>query len=332
MNISLTELREITKNILTGHYGYDESEAQVIADALLYAQTRDNNQGIVKLTNPAIERKTSGPITVVKETKVSALLDGKQNNAMLVANRATDMAIAKAKEHGIAVVGAHGINSSSGALGYYMNKIAKQNLVGLLFVSAPSAVAMAGSYQALLGTNPLAIGVPGKKEPIVLDMATSAMALYGVIEANIAKKQLPEGAAFDKDGNPTTEPAKMLDGGALRTFDQSYKSSNLSLLVQILAGPLVGAAYMGEGDTVNNWAGALIIAIDPDILNGTEEVQNSVETIIKKVKSAKKLPGVEEIMLPGERGDRLAGQIAESGRIDIEDNLWAQLKELSTTS
>lgn len=331
MKIQLSELRETTKKILIDHYGYLEAEAEVITDALLYAQARGNNQGIVKLTNPAIERKTTGPIEVIKETKVSALLDGKQNNAMLVATKAADIAAAKAKEHGIAVVGANGITSSSGALGYYVHKIASQDLVGMMFASSYPSVAMAGSSQALLGTNPLAIGVPGKDQPIVLDMATSAMALYGVMEANLAKKPLPKNQAFDKDGRPTTDPAKMLDGGALRTFDQGYKSSNLSLMIQILAGPLVGAAYMGEGDTVNNWAGALIIAIDPEILNGTKSIKESLKTIITKVKSVKKLPGVEEIMLPGERGDRMARHIAKSGEIDIEDNLWAKLQELPTT-
>ena len=329
MKIQLSELRQTTKQALT-NYGYTPDETSVLLEVLLYAQMRGNNQGVVKLTDPAIKRNPSGEITIEKETKVSALLDAKQNHAMIVASRACAIAVAKAKEHGIAVVGAHGISSSSGALGYYMQQVAEQGLVGLMYVSAGlPTVAAAGSYEAILGTNPLAIGVPGNDGPLVLDMATAAMAYYGVVEAKTAGTDLPVGVAFDKNGQETTSPEAVLDDGALRPFDKSYKSSNLSIMVQILAGPLVGAAFMGEGDMANNWAGDLIIAIDPEILNGTENVRAGIATIIEKVKATKKLPGTEEILMPSERGNRLAKQVEESGEIEIEDNLWAKLQDLA---
>lgn len=188
-------------------------------------------------------------------------------------------------------------------------------------------MAAEGSYEAIFGTNPFAIGIPSTDKPLVLDMATAAMAYFGVVEANTAGEQLPDGIAYDKAGEPTTEPAKVLDNGALRTFDKSYKGSNLSMMVQVLAGPLIGAAFMGEGDSDKNWGGHLIIAIDPEILGGREALMASVKTMIEKVKATKKLPGVEEILVPSERGDRLTVEVEQNGIIELENNLYAELQK-----
>lgn len=328
MKVKLAQLKEIVDTALT-NYGYDEQDRKIIAEVLLYAQLRGNNQGIVKLIGAGIPNGASGEIETLKETKVSALLDAHQNHAMVAITKASDLAIQKAKQSGIAVVGVHGINTSSGALGFYARKIAREGLIGLVFTAAMETVAAAGSSEAIFGTNPLAIGVPSADKPLVLDMATAAMAYYGVVEANTAGEQLPEGIAYDKAGSPTTEPAKVIDGGALRTFDKGHKSSHLSMMVQVLAGPLVGAAFMGVGDGSKNWGGHLILAIDPEILGGIEALKANVEKMTEKVKATKKLPGTEEILLPSERGDRLTVAAEQSGEIEVENNLYAELQKVA---
>ncbi len=328
MKIKLKDLKELTHKAIL-KYGYEEDEAEEIQEVLLYAQMRGNNQGIVKLIGAGIPKaKDAGKITIEKDTKLSALINGQKNHAMVVVNKAVDIAVQKAKEHGIGIVGVNSINTSSGAIGYYSKKIAKQNLIGLVFAGSMETVAAYGSYEPIFGTNPLSIAIPTDTEPLVLDMATAAMAYFGVIEANIAGRLLPEDIAYDKKGNLTNNPAKALDG-ALRTFDKGYKGSALSMMVQILTGPLVGASFTGIGDTVNNWSGHLVLAIDPEILNGLQNVQSGVTQMIAKVKSTKKLPGVKEILLPSERGDRLTKITLESGEIEIEDNLYNGLKKVA---
>jgi len=329
MKIKLSELKRITRKAIL-NYGYSEQEADTIQDVLMYAQLRGNNQGIVKLIGAGIPRsQDAGKITTEKETKLSAVINGYKNHAMVVVNKAVDVAIKKAKKYGIGIVGVNHINTSSGALGYYARKIAKEGLIGLVFAGSSETVAPNGSYEPMFGTNPLAIGVPTKNNPLVLDMATAAMAYYGVIEANTAKKLLPEGIAYDKNGKLTTDPAKVLDGGALRTFDKGYKGFGLSMMVQILTGPLVGASFTGIGDVASNWSGHLVMVIDPELLGGIKAVRSGVTQMIEKVKGAKKLPVVKEILMPSERGDRMTENSLDSGEVEIEENLFKELKKVA---
>jgi LDH2 family malate/lactate/ureidoglycolate dehydrogenase len=328
MKVKIEELKNLTNKAIL-KYGYDEKEAEAIREVLLYAQFRGNNQGIVKLIGSGIPKPPdAGEIEVEKETKLSVLLNGHKNHAMVVVNKATDAAVHKAKEHGVGLVGVNHINTSSGAIGYYAKKIAQQGLIGFVFAASSERVAAEGSFEPVFGTNPLAIGVPTENSPLVLDMATAAVAYYGVIEASTAGRSLPEGIAYDKEGNSTTDPAKALDG-ALRTFDKGHRGAGLSMMVQVLAGPLVGASFTGIGDVANNWGGHLVLAIDPELLGGSQALQRGVSQMVAKVKSTKRLPGVKDILVPGERGDKITQQVLEAGELEIEDNLYHQLIKVS---
>lgn len=238
--------------------------------------------------------------------------------------KAVDMAIAKAKKHGIGIVGTNNTNSSTGALGYWAGQIARQGLIGLVFAGSPETVSYHGSYEPIFGTNPVAIGMPTTGDPVVLDMATAAMAYYGLIEAKTAGRKIAPDIAYDSEGNLTDDPGKAMDG-ALRPFDKSYKGAGLALMVEILTGPLVGASFTGVGDTAGNW-GNLVIAIDPEILTDRTEFVKNVSALAARVKATKKLPGVIEILLPGQRGDRLTKKRREESVIDIEDNLYHALQ------
>ena len=328
MRISLQTLRDVTKQAIL-HYGYTEVEAATILEVLLYAQLRGNNQGVVKLIGNGIPKSpTASEPTREKETKLSALINAHGTHAMVAINAATDLAIEKAKEHGMGIVGVNHITTSSGAIGYYAKKIAESGFIGFVFAGSMESVAAEGSFEALFGTNPLAVGIPTEHEPLVLDMATSAMAYYGVVEANTAGRLLPKGIAFDKNGNETIQPKDVLDGGALRTFDQGPKGSGLSMIVQALTGPLVNSYFTGIGDVANNWGGHLLLAFDPELLGGLESVRTGVTQMIAKVKGTKKMPGVEEIFVPGERGNQQTAEVIASGEIEIEDNLYAALQKV----
>ena len=101
------------------------------------------------------------------------------------------------------------------------------------------------------------------------------------------------------------------------------------MMVQILTGPLVGASFTGIGDIVNNWGGHLIMVFDPELLGGLESLQKGVTQMIGKVKGTKKLPSVDEILVPSERGDKMTEAALTAGEIEIEDNLYNELKKVA---
>ncbi|MHB8109330.1 MAG: Ldh family oxidoreductase [Syntrophorhabdaceae bacterium] len=327
MLITIKGLEELTRKAIK-KYGYNDEEVPLMADILLYAQLRDNNQGIVKLIDKGIPKDpNAGEIKLEKETPISARINGNKNHAMLVVGKAVEMVKEKAKKSGFAIAGTFNTDTSSGAIGYYASRFALEGFIGFAFSRSPQRVAVYGSYEPVFGTDPLAVAIPSAGDPIVLDMSTAATSYFGLVEAKTAGRCIPADFAYDSEGNPTTDPQKAI-AGAIRSFDRSYKGSGLALVAEILAGPLVGAAFCGIGDSKGNW-GHLLFAIDPELLMERDIFQKNVSAIIDKVKSTKRLPGVEEIFMPGERENRLTILRRESGVIEIEDNLLAELRKVS---
>lgn len=323
MKIKIDELKSLVNSALK-KYGYSDSEIQTISDVLMYAQLRGNNQGIVKLIGKGIPKdSTATDVKIIRETKLSTLLDGGRNQGMVVMKQAVETATAKAKEHGFAIVGFNNTTTSTGAIGYFARQMADQNLLGFVFAGSPPTVNFHGSYEAIFGTNPFAIGVPTNNEPIVLDMATAAMAYFGLIQAKTAGVSIPSGITYDENGNDTTDPAIAMDG-AIRPFDKSYKGASLALMVEILTGPLIAASYTGI-NSESGW-GNLVYAIDPSMLVDINDFKRQTSELADKVRSTKKLPGVDRIYMPGEKGDEITKQRAGVGEIEVEDNLLSQLK------
>ena len=130
-------------------------------EILLYAQLRGNNQGIAKLIDGGIPKDPeAGEIQRLKESDFSILLDGARNMGMVVMHMAVEIAMQKAMEKGVGIVGTFNTASSTGAIGYYVSKMAKGGLIGLNFARSPEKVSTYGSYQPIFGTNPLAVGIP----------------------------------------------------------------------------------------------------------------------------------------------------------------------------
>lgn len=326
MKIAIKELRQLAEEALQKQ-GYNEAETKVIADVLMFAQLRGSNQGIVKLIGRGIPKKADArPATIVKETPISALIDSHNTHGMLVLDQAVEMAIAKAKKSGIGMVGNFNSSESTGALGYYSKKIADQGLIGITYASAPfKTTAPHGSNQPMFCTNPMAYGIPTEGEPIILDMSTSAIAYYGLIEAKTAGKTLAAGLGYNKEGVETQNAAEIMDG-AIKTFG-GHKGSGLALIVQIFAGALVQADSFND-DSVNS--GNLVMAIDPEILTTRAAFTKEVSSIIKRIKSARRIDEKQEIRIPGERSSSIFAKAIESGEIEVEDNLLSELKKTAS--
>lgn len=321
MKISLKDLEALSKNAIL-KYGYSEEEAGVILGMLMYAQTRGNDQGIVKLIGSGIPKheKAQAP-TIEKETPTTAIINANFSMEAIAMEQAVSTVVEKARDSGIAIVGTHTGAGSSGAMGYWSRKIADAGLVGIAMSSYPEGIVPPhGSYQPLFCTNPIAWGVPTDGEPIVLDMSSSGISWFGLVQAKTEGIQVAEGLGFDKEGNETTDPAEIM-AGAIRPFDMGVKGAGLALMVQIIGGALVGGDFLNDSEHDGN----VVIAIDPEALVGRDRFIEETSKMTTAIRQAKPLDGVDEVLVPGERGDRVRSQILASGEIEVGDNLYQSL-------
>ncbi|HEY2003743.1 MAG TPA: Ldh family oxidoreductase [Candidatus Saccharimonadia bacterium] len=318
MKVKVQELKGKV-NAGVAKLGYKGEEAKIIAETLLYAQLRGNNQGITKIATGGVPK--AGEVEeyrVVKRNKCGALISG--GHAMVATDKAVKLANELAAEHGVGIVGSNHTFTSSGAIGYFARKIADAGYIGLICVGTPPFVAPHGSSVAKLGTNPLAYAFPTSKQSVVFDTATAAMAFFGVMEYKLKGEPLPEGVGFDADGNPTTDAAKALDG-SVSTF-AGHKGFGLSLLVQLLGGPFSGASFVDANK--DEGAGMFVMALDPGLLIGKDAYLKNATELVGKVASAKPLAG-QMVLLPGERGDQLTDKANSLDEIDIADPIWDEL-------
>ena len=179
IRLSVAEAREHAKRAMRG-IGYDAEEAYILADhAIDAALCGYEYSGLAKLLNITEHRRFKQPrrmMRVLRETEVSVLYDGGNNVGMLVMYRAARASIAKTATHGFAIVGVTG-SWMSGRSAYYVEMIAKADLIGIHTAGSAPAVAPPGGRHPALGTNPIAFGLPSARGPIVFDMGTSAF--YG---------------------------------------------------------------------------------------------------------------------------------------------------------
>lgn len=322
MKIAIGELKDLVEKILASKY-YSSEEAQKIGEVLLYAELAGKNtQGVLKLlgSEPAQDIQPKYKPKILKETELSALIDGGGNAGPLPAQIAADKVIEIAAQKGFGIVGLNNTFSSIGAIGFYVRKVAKQDLIGIAVANSPRAVLHFGGIDPVYGTNPIAYGFPTLDYPVVFDMASSAITWYGLVRTKTLGEKLPDNVAIDRDGNITVDPDSAMHG-ALLPFDRSYKGAGIAMVVELLAGVLPGASYVfDEGD----W-GTTFIAISPNLLTGTEEFKERSSDLIRKVKSSRIKEG-QMIRIPGYNSEIEMEKTLASGYIEIEEKILNDLK------
>jgi len=324
MNIAINDLRN--KVIGTLKESFTDEESARIAEYLLWAEMSGiKTQGLLKMTGtePIQDIKPKHEIRIERDTKLSQLINAGAYPAPLVSQQATDVVIQKAKEHGFAIVSVHNTFSSNGAQAYYAERIAKADLIGIVMARSPGSTAPFDSIDPLFGTNPIGFSFPTQNEPLVFDMATSAMTFYGLILAKSKDEKIPENMAIDKDGNPTVDPAEAMSG-AILPFDRGYKGSGLGMVVEMIAGPLASSAYCDYETYDKEW-GSTFIAIDPELLVDIDKFKADSSDLISKVKNARRKAGVDSIRIPGERAASDYKTAIENGVVDVEDVILKQL-------
>lgn len=312
---------ELESTVLAGveKLGYSGEDAQVIADVLLYAQLRGNNQGITKIATGGVPKAEDvEPYRILTENKCGVLTAG--GHSMVATNKAVQLAVGLAEKHGVGIAGVNHTFTSSGAIGYFARQVADAGYITLVCVGTPPLVAPHGSAERVLGTNPLSYAFPTKNGSVVFDTATAAMAYFGIVEAKLKGEQLPEGVGFDTAGNPSTDAAAVLDG-SIATL-AGHKGFGLSLLVQLLGGAFAGGWFAGLHKEAGS--GTVVIAIDPGLLTNKETYLERSTELVEQIKAAKPLPG-QSVQLPGEKGDAMAKLATTSGEIEIADAIWNEL-------
>lgn len=308
-------------------------DAELVADHLLAANLRGvDSHGVIRIPYyvEGFEKGYVNPrseIRVLRECLNTAILDGGRALGIVAAARASEMAARKALGSGVALVGAVNIGHV-GMLGYYTGKIAEEGLVGLALANGVAEMAPWGGISKVFGTNPISMSIPQRAgAPIIIDMATSAVAKFKLHLALAKSEKLPEGVALDNEGRPTRDPAEALRG-CLLPFG-GHKGYSLALFVEIMASALIGGPKSVEvKEHPSQQGGFLVAAIDPDVLGGREQFLTRVEEIVKVVKSARKAEGFEEILLPGEPEEKTFRERREKG-VPLDPGTVQKLAQLS---
>lgn len=239
---------------------------------------------------------------------------------------ARGLLIDKARRNGIALLAIRNSHHFA-ALWPDVEPFAREGLVALAFVNSMACVVPTGGHKALFGTNPIAFAAPRTGgDPLVFDLATSAIAHGDVQIAARAGHTLPEGYGVDRHGQPTCDPAAILDGGALLPFG-GYKGSALSMMVELLAAALTGGNFSFDFDWSQHpgaktpRTGELLIVIDPGKGAGHNFAQRT-ETLVQQMRAAGQAR---------QPGDRRYQQRAESERhgIAIDSEELARLRGLA---
>lgn len=324
VTVSIAEAQSKTAAALKA-IGWDDEDASLQAEIMTAAELCGNNQGLVKMYQPALMAPAPGTAkpTIERETATSAVVNANQSPGMLAAVTAADLAVKKLESQAgpIALVGAYNTSTSSGQLAFYAERIAKKGYIGVALANSPEFVAAAAGGKAVFGTNPIAFGIPRSGgPPLTFDMATSAIALFGVLTAKAKGEPLPHGVAYAKDGSGfTTDAAEALEGGSIATFG-GHKGAGLSLCVELLAGVLPGGAVLGQCEskkTAKSW-GHAFIAIDPAGL--VDDFEGKAASVMDTVKSSG--PGIR---LPGENSSKIAVERAAAGTMPIPKQIWESI-------
>ena len=329
VSLTLDEIFDLAKKTLLAN-GCDDETASILADLIMKAE-RDGSlsHGLFRLPayvsglkSGKINGKARPEIKKISPSVIKVL--GNNCLAPMVLNKGIPELVKAAKENGVAVLAITNSHHMA-AMWPETEAIAEQGLVAFACTSYKPAVAPAGAIKPLYGTNPISFAWPRKgKTPVVYDMATASMAMGEVQVAKREGHKVPLGTGLTKDGKETTDPGEIADGGVLLPFG-GYKGSGIAMMVELLAGALVGDKFSYEtaaNDTNDGGppsGGEFILAISPDKLSENDWDKHSSE-FFEKMKS------MDGVRLPGER--RHTNRL-DKGPRNINEELVNKIKSLS---
>ncbi len=334
LRVSAEDERSLIEDVLL-HVGASRDDACTVATVLVEADLRgQSSHGILRL--PIIVQRVRAGLIHPRATPHLAWtsaalgdLDADSGFGHVIALFAMREAVRRASETGIAAIAVRN-NNHIGMLAYYVEYAARVGSVGIVLTTSEALVTPFGGAEALIGTNPIAIGFPAEPEPFVLDMATSATAMGKVIDHHQRGEALPGGWAVAADGQPTTNAAAALRG-ALLPFGGA-KGYGLGLAVELLAGALVGAALgqdvHGTLDAEHpSSKGDLFIAINPRSLPGACDLPGRTSTYLERIRDSRPAKGTASVHIPGDQARQRRHKRTHSG-IPLSSAAWQAAQDL----
>jgi L-2-hydroxycarboxylate dehydrogenase (NAD+) len=310
------------------------AEASMQADLLLEADLRGHpSHGLQRL--PVIVGRMRAGLTRPGVSPSSEWLsptivaiDGASGLGPVIGVYAIDVVSARAERDGMAIALVRN-NNHIGMLSFYVEMLANRGQIGIAMTTGEALVHPWGGRVAMLGANPIAIAVPAKPHPFVLDMATSVVSMGQVIEYGIRGEALPEGWALDDAGNPTRD-AEAARHGSLAPFG-GFKGYGLGLAVELLVSVLTDAALgrdvLGTLDTTHAAnKGDVFLCIDPSRMDKSDAITR-VSAYLDDIRHSPADDGTSEVAIPGDRS-RLLREDRLANGIPIPDTLWSECERL----
>lgn len=330
MKIKISDIKDKMNSVL-GAKGYKADEIDYLIETYLGGELRGHIDhglasfpGFVNKSQPGLDN-----VVVLKETNSTFVIDAQSNMSGLIGKRAADEAIKRAKSEivGVSIIKNMDSWPTPGTIAKY---IADQGLVAFVTNSGGgTAIAPPGGYDSVVGTNPIAYGIPTSGSSLVVDMATAKRAWGQVRMANKYGTDLPADTFYDASGNVTVDPK---EAESVMSFG-GYKGFALALFIEVLCGSMVGMDMMVESKAGSSFGqrmpvrGAFIMVVDPSQITSLPEFKQDNTELISKIKSTRALPG-EEIRVPGDNASLLQDTQIKNGSVEINDALWAEIGNL----
>jgi LDH2 family malate/lactate/ureidoglycolate dehydrogenase len=310
--------------------GVPDAEARLLADTLVQADLWGHqSHGVLRLGWYLARLKTGAMRTIttpefVMDGGAVAVIDGHHGVGQVLAARAADEAIRRAKTHGIGAVGVRRSNHFGTAM-YYTRRAPEAGCVAFLTTNASPAMAPWGGREKTVGNNPWSIAAPaGRHAPMMLDIANTGVARGKIYLARQRGEAIPEGWAINAAGAPTTDAQEAIDGIILPMAQ--HKGYVISMMMDVLAGVLTGSGF---GAQVNgpyqadklSQCGHLMIAMDVAAFQPPEEFAARMEQLVKAIKAVPAATGFDEVFYPGEIEARNDLKHRQQGLVLPEDTL-----------
>lgn len=329
VTLPLSDARTLVTTTMTA-IGHTPVEAGIIADHLIDCELRGLPFGGLARALSIAERAQAKParpqpIRVVAQTPLSATIDGGDQVGYLVGLRALDLAVEKARAHGMAVVGAHN-TWYTGMFSYYLERAAAVGLAGMIAGSGLAVVAPHGGTEGRFGTNPIAFGFPAEPAPVIWDIGTSEVMYGEVMLKDRLGEMLDPGQAYDAEGAPTLDPAAALQG-AFGVWG-GHRGSGLAMVVQLL-GMLSGAAA-APPDLSD--CGFFVLLIDPATLTDADDYRRRVTEFATSIRATRPVAGGAPVRVPFDRSVAARVEALRRGTIEVSEPVVAGLRRVAAAA
>jgi len=334
LNLNAANLARAIEAIVAGG-GSDAREAKLVAENLVTANLTGHDSHGVGMIPRYVDSLLEGGLVVNQHPRVvfdggaMLSLDGQAGYGQVIGLEAMDMAIARARQHGLALMGlgrAHHLCR----IGQWAEQAVAAGLISLHFtnVISRSIVAPHGGADARFGTNPVTVGIPIPNEPpFILDMATSAVAQGKIRVAHNKGEMVSPDWLIDDKGQPTPDPkfGVVAPFGALRTFGM-HKGFGLSVVCELLGGALTGGGTWHSDDRSKKrvWNGMLTILVDPARMGTAEVFASETTAFIEFLRRSPPAPGFDRVRIAGEPERETRAKREKSG-IDVDTNTWEDI-------